>query len=564
MDVFSILWQFICLWLVIYVVIFAIRFYSSQSLTWNQSTWPLTRSSSILPTHGQARENGLNLNDQEDTSKGQRPKDEWTVRLFQVRYTTQRLNGLFSSCARLCPAFWHVWFSLGALVACLAMIVSVAIMLIAAVKMIIAFHRLLLAQDSSSHRLMKREEPVTASSDDPLFLPMIPGVTLPMSHIGYYLISLLVCGVIHEAGHAIASFAEQVQIQSCGLFFIYIYPGAFVNVPDQYLQLLSPFRQLKIVCAGVWHNLVLYLWTLVLLQGGLKLLLECAGWQSLEGNGGVSVVKVRSQSPMYPHLPPSSIIYQLDDLDLENNLVDWNQFLLNKDGRNVLPQLGFCAAMEASTTSLDCCEIDDTYPFGKSANASVSCFKNYHAENGSRKPELLSCLSTIQVLGARHPERCEHDHECSQPTMKCVTPFTPSPSGQVVRIYARMPDWWSQGDRDKVFIFEGELVDIWESIKVGILQPKSWLLPAWLPHRTELLLRYISSFTLALCLLNILPAFKLDGDFAVQLLLTMLFQPNPSTTRTMTRLHTLLIKMISYLAGFVIVSSILFGLLTTT
>lgn len=47
--------------------------------------------------------------------------------------------------------------------------------------------------------------------------------------------------------------------------------------------------------------------------------------------------------------------------------------------------------------------------------------------------------------------------------MRCVTPYTPSVAGQMVRIYARFPSWIKQ--EDQVFIFEGELVDIWESGK---------------------------------------------------------------------------------------------------
>ena len=33
----------------------------------------------------------------------------------------------------------------------------------------------------------------------------MPGVNLPMSQIYYYLLTLLVCGVLHEVGHAIAA-----------------------------------------------------------------------------------------------------------------------------------------------------------------------------------------------------------------------------------------------------------------------------------------------------------------------------------------------------------------------
>ncbi|KAI8070679.1 hypothetical protein BC940DRAFT_331517 [Gongronella butleri] len=558
MDIFSILWQFICLWLAIYAFVFAIRLYTNKALV---APRPATREArgSILPTI----ESVDALSVEEAPKEQVLPQDEWAIKVFQVRYTTHRLNHAFAACARLAPRFWNAWFALGVVVAAITMIVSIGIMLFAAAKMLLVIGRAVRAPSppDTIHRLAKRDLPAS-SSDDPLFLPMIPGVTLPVSHIAYYLGSLVLCGIVHEAGHAIASFVEQVQIQNCGLFIYYIYPGAFVNIPDQFMQILSPFRQLKIVCAGVWHNLVLYLWTLVLLSGWLKLLLEHTGWQSLEGNGGVSVVQVRKQSPMYPHLPPSSVIYQLDDLDLENNLLDWTDFLLNKDGRNDLPHMGFCAVMD--TLPLDCCEMDDDHPFGKSANASISCFKNYHPEDRRKDPELLSCLSTIQVLGARHPERCERDDECSQPNMKCVTPYTPSASGQVVRVYARMPDWWTNGDRDKVFIFEGELVDIWESVKVGILQPKYWFLPAWVPHRTELFLRYVSSFTMALALLNILPAFKLDGDFASQLFLSMALQREATTTRTTTRIHTHLIKAVSYLTGFVIISSILFGLVSSS
>ncbi|KAI9304825.1 hypothetical protein BJ944DRAFT_162883 [Cunninghamella echinulata] len=313
-----------------------------------------------------------------------------------------------------------------------------------------------------------------------------------MSHIGYYLTSLLICGVFHEAGHAIASFTERVPIQSCGIFIYYIYPGAFVNISDQYLQLLSPFRQLKVICAGVWHNLVLYLFTLILLSGGLKTGLELCGWQSLEDNGGgVSVVQVRDQSPMAAHLPISSVIYQLDDMELEHNMMDWNQFLLNPLGRHEGPHPGFCANQESHP--LTCCEIDDQYPFGKSPNVSLSCFQHYLEEGKEEEnANSLSCLSTIQVLGTRHPERCESDSECSGEGMECVTPYSPSLRGQVVRVYARMPYWkmTSEDDQDKVFVFEGELIDIWESVKVGILQPKYWFLPASLPHRLELMLRY--------------------------------------------------------------------------
>ncbi|KAG0016559.1 hypothetical protein BGZ80_009134 [Entomortierella chlamydospora] len=47
--------------------------------------------------------------------------------------------------------------------------------------------------------------PANSAENDMVFVPVIPGVTLPLSHLPYYLIALLVSGIFHEAGHAVAA-----------------------------------------------------------------------------------------------------------------------------------------------------------------------------------------------------------------------------------------------------------------------------------------------------------------------------------------------------------------------
>ncbi|KAI9310616.1 hypothetical protein BX666DRAFT_1869476 [Dichotomocladium elegans] len=315
-------------------------------------------------------------------------------------------------------------------------------------------------------------------------LLQIPGVTVPLSHLGYYLSALLICGLFHEAGHAVAAFSQRIRIKSAGVFIYYIYPGAFVNISDQALSLLSAFDQLKIICAGVWHNVILYLWTLVFLSGGLKVCLLLLGWQSLEGSGGVSVVGVRYDSPLVYHLPSGSIVYQLDDFPLDNNIMSWNEYLLDDTQRHPATK-GFCTmvAANAEDRQAECCQIDEEYPFGRSSNASLSCFRDF---NPSAKPALMACLPTTQVLMSKEAARCSSDSDCPT-SLRCVTPFTPSTRGQFVRVYTKISPEDEQDARD--FVFEGELVDIWESVKVGILHPRYWFLPVWAPHTIELLLR---------------------------------------------------------------------------
>ena len=82
--------------------------------------------------------------------------------------------------------------------------------------------------------------------------------------------------------------------------------------------------------------------------------------------------------------------------------------------------------------------------------------------------------------------------------------------------------------------------------------------------------RYISSFTLALAVLNILPAFKLDGEYALeQFLILILQQPSDSQlttrldeTRFIRKTHQSIVKCTSVVVGFVIVGSLFTGLLS--
>ena len=78
-------------------------------------------------------------------------------------------------------------------------------------------------------------------------------------------------------------------------------------------------------------------------------------------------------------------------------------------------------------------------------------------------------------------------------------------------------------------------------------------------------IRYISSFTLALALLNILPAFQLDGEFALGQLLALVSRHGPqsplSTGHTTPSQHYTrrIVKVTSAVVGFVIIGSILLG-----
>ena len=58
---------------------------------------------------------------------------------------------------------------------------------------------------------------------------------------------------------------EQVRVNGFGIFMFVMYPGAFVDLSTEHIQVVSPLRQLRIYCAGVWHNFVIVILALMFL-----------------------------------------------------------------------------------------------------------------------------------------------------------------------------------------------------------------------------------------------------------------------------------------------------------
>ena len=51
-------------------------------------------------------------------------------------------------------------------------------------------------------------------------------------------------------------FRENVRVLGFGWFILPVFCGAYVELQTDHLQVISAVRQLRIYCAGVWHNFV--------------------------------------------------------------------------------------------------------------------------------------------------------------------------------------------------------------------------------------------------------------------------------------------------------------------
>lgn len=103
----------------------------------------------------------------------------------------------------------------------------------------------------------KRNFKVLLNSEHGTLLSMIPGWELPIDHIHYYFIVLLVGGLVYGMGHGLCAGMHGLSLRYSGILFSYIYPGAFISIAESYLGMLSLWKKLQVACAGIWYNLIL-------------------------------------------------------------------------------------------------------------------------------------------------------------------------------------------------------------------------------------------------------------------------------------------------------------------
>lgn len=418
-----------------------------------------------------------------------------------MRCYTKRFNGLFKVWGTCCHRrLARAWFNMGVVVSLCLMVTSLCVL-----------------SFSLYQSLFGR------SDREQVLTPIMPGVNLPWNQIVYYFMTLLICGVFHEMGHALAAVTEQVRINGFGLFVLFLYPGAFVDLHSDHLTLISPLRQLRIYCAGVWHNIIL------VGVAGLSLLsfpyLLVPFYTT--GHGAV-VTSVTRESVLWGKLSPGVAVIQINSCPVLSKH-DWTICL-----EDILAhtQKGFCVSNNYllkhklqflnSTRELpeggkECCNLD---------NQSDICFavKLLDGEKRSQSDSenKFVCLTARHVVN--DDKTCVTNDDCTavQSNSICTTP-TISQYSHLVKIKHTGP-----GD---TILFLGDLRLLQYSITATNYHSSYPSLPIWLPQIFETLFTYIASISSALALLNIIPAYALDGHWALNVLLECLMPQNVRRTK---------------------------------
>ncbi|XP_053268334.1 membrane-bound transcription factor site-2 protease [Pleuronectes platessa] len=409
---------------------------------------------------------------------------------FHVRWQTTVFNRLFAYCARINPRALHLWFNSGLVFGIVSMVGSVGLL----VKTL----QQTLAQMTSDNPRMESQQALQV---------VVPGVNLPTNQLGYFFTALLLSGVIHELGHAVAALREQVRVNGFGMFVFVLYPGAFVDLFTTHLNLVSPTQQLRIFCAGVWHNFVLclvalaflFLLPIVLLPmystGGGALVIEVVQGSAADGPRGLSV---------------GDIVTGLEDCPVRG-VEDWSSCLSHLSHS---PQTGYCVPVASLQPSwahgrafkrldgtMDCC-----------SNNSLTdlCFSYMKPQGRSSREKEFACMPVRKMVTGTPV--CRNDNDCAAHTHSVSVCVSPSLENQTRFIRVTHPP-------NTHMLFVGYPPHLQYAVSLTNFIPRFTFLHLDLPVFLETFCKYVVSLSGALAVVNSVPCFALDGQWMLNALL---------------------------------------------
>lgn len=149
----------------------------------------------------------------------------------------------------------------------------------------------------------------SSSGSSSIIAPLIPGADVPLDSLFVFWVCVLLVLSVHEIGHAAAACLERLNIQGFGVFFAFIFPGAYVRVEDS-IHYLPTSAQLRIYSAGVWHNIIYALACVLIIFSGPAILPYTI---FTESDTGVVVTAVTVSSPLSRALRVGDVISSIND-----------------------------------------------------------------------------------------------------------------------------------------------------------------------------------------------------------------------------------------------------------
>ncbi|KAK9884588.1 hypothetical protein WA026_007430 [Henosepilachna vigintioctopunctata] len=396
---------------------------------------------------------------------------QWTTTAFNR--TLLRLGNIHST-----SKFLDTWFSVG-------LIASLILLPIAVILLFYSFIQQFLH-----------------TKNDIILTPVIPGVNLPASEILFYTITLVICSVMHEFGHALAAVKEDVQVLNLGLNIFFILPVAFVNLNSENLRGIEPWKRLKILTAGIWHNLVLSFFC-YLAYLFLPLLLSSV----FHVGNSVTLYDATKMSPLLgvKGLQIGDQITKINDCEVKTEEMWFNclQYVNQKNGlcfnSDNVRELDETSTLKYTSNGfIECCD--------ESKKGNV-CFEFIDNENGVLELPSHVCLPVRSILN-------KSDYYCSKLEHKC-----PINSHCFVPLLNETRLFKIEVLNKPLVIYMGLADDFLRTLRVSSFVPKFFFQTPTFAETSKKILEYVIVISLGLAVINIIPCFFMDGQHVLNTLL---------------------------------------------
>lgn len=403
-----------------------------------------------------------------------------SVRYFRLQFHTTGLNRFIVKWSSKMPSIYRNSFKLGCYMT----------MILFPFAMCLVIGSLFSGSTSSDENVPSAEKENSARLEI-----LLPGVNLPFNQIVYYIVTLLICSVVHEAGHAIAAVLEDVPVLGFGIQLMFVIPVAYTEIDNEHLQSARFWKKLKICSAGIWNNLILAAWSYSVL-----LLLPLLFFPIYETKQAVFITKIKLGAP----IRGDNGLYVGDSVTMINGCEvrsedDWLKCLRE----SIFHHPAYCVSEEFVHDNEESAhEIEhpkDGHVLCCPKNPALNCFENFDEE---RLPQYV-CLNIRNTV--EHSKDYCHKALCPMHT-SCVKPIM-SNSSTIIHLKRR--------NRSKDFVYYGHPYDVLHNVEISEYVPKTKIFEPWVGDVVALMLKYITVFSSGLAIVNVVPCYGLDGQFLI-------------------------------------------------
>ncbi|XP_050523676.1 membrane-bound transcription factor site-2 protease isoform X2 [Daktulosphaira vitifoliae] len=412
-----------------------------------------------------------------------------TIGPFQLQWYTTSFNRMILKMSFWNPKFQTLWFTFGSWVTICLIVPSICLVIVSCLQICRRMY----------------SESLTVKSQTIFLEPIVPGINLPMSDFGYYVIALMSTTIFHELGHALAAIREDMHVEGVGMILVLILPVAYVHLED--ITLLPSSKQLRVMSAGVWHNVFQGLMAYIIL-----ILLPVMMIPFYSIGSGVIVTNVDQRSGVYGKggLLENDVITQLGDCKV-NDYETWSKCLQYSLGKT---QSGFCLSsefvQEHDLTKHVEHNTDGTLLCCDSNTLSDLCFEYVESSSNSQELPHYSCLNVRKVI-ENSLSYCDYTNHCS--SAHCYRPSLNNLTKLIVIV--------RQLGNEVLFL--GQPTDLLY-VSVTEYVPKTDYLSSRLPQSLEKLCKYLLMFAGGLAVINVIPCFYFDGEKISKVLVNTLLR----------------------------------------